>query len=116
MGGDGKPMGGLVNRIFPHLTPGRIVKGNYAPPAGKPAAGAAEPPPSPTSSGELSSAAGSRTDSSNSFAYRLQESDSASSLGSLADKVAEFVEPKRVREEIPHKATGACEPRARQAI
>lgn len=116
MGGDGKPMGGLVNRIFPHLTPGRIVKGIYAPPAGKPAAGAAEPPPSPTSSGELSSAAGSRTDSSNSFAYRLQESDSASSLGSLADKVAEFVEPKRVREEIPHKATGACEPRARQAI
>lgn len=112
---DGKPArapstvssGGLVNRMFPHLTPGANIK--------------VDPPPSPSpvsSSGRSSAegvdanASGSRTASANlgadpsSFSYRLQESDSASSLGSLADKVAEFVEPERVPEKIPHKATG----------
>ena len=45
------------------------------------------------------------------FAYRNAESDSASSLASLADadidKVAEFVVPDRTPERIPHKAIGA---------
>jgi hypothetical protein len=113
--GDGKPGSslGLVNRMFPHLTPGGNIKAVY-PPA----------PNSPSSSGrstdELDNAAGSRSPSVNlstdkeAFAYRLHESDSASSLGSLADKVAEFVEPERVREEIPHKATGAIHKRQRK--
>ena len=43
-----------------------------------------------------------------SLAYKNQEADSASSLGSLINEVAEFVEPERVPEKIPHKATGAC--------
>ena len=115
---DGKPTtmpstmssGGLVNRLFPHLTPGGNIQGEIP------------PSPSPVSSSRRSSAegcnnvdasaSGSRTGSVNhtadpgSFSYKLQESDSASSLGSLADKVADFVEPERVPEKIPHKATG----------
>lgn len=108
VGGDGKPTSsfGLVNRMFPHLTPGGNIKAAFP------------PPPSPGSSSGRSSgesgdaASGSRSTSVNlsadpkAFAYKLQESDSASSLGSLADKVAEFVEPERVPEKIPHKATG----------
>lgn len=46
-----------------------------------------------------------------SLAYKNQEADSASSLGSLINEVAEFVEPERVPEKIPHKATGACHTR-----
>jgi len=94
--GDAKPLpSGLVNRLFPHLTPGKSIKHT------------------PSESSE--SDQGSRTPSVNlsasgcepgSFAYQLHESDSASSLGSLADKVAEFVVPERVPEKIPHKATG----------
>lgn len=108
VGGDGKPTSsfGLVNRMFPHLTPGGNIKAAFPPP---PTLGSS----SGRSSGESGDAAsGSRTPSVNlsadpsAFAYRLHESDSASSLGSLADKVAEFVEPERVPEKIPHKATG----------
>lgn len=43
-----------------------------------------------------------------SLAYKNQEADSASSLGSLINEVADFVVPERVPEKIPHKATGAC--------
>ena len=43
-----------------------------------------------------------------SLAYKNQETDSASSLGSLINEVADFVVPERVPEKIPHKATGAC--------
>ena len=45
-----------------------------------------------------------------SLAYKNQEAHSASSLGSLINEVAEFVEPERVPEKIPHKAT-ACHTR-----
>lgn len=46
-----------------------------------------------------------------SLAYKNQEADSASSLGSLINEVADFVVPERVPEKIPHKATGACHTR-----
>lgn len=58
----------------------------------------------PSSSGDGSVSQGAP----GSFAYKHQETDSASSLGSLIDndQVADFVEPRRVPEKIPHKATG----------
>ena len=43
-----------------------------------------------------------------SLAYKHNEADSASSLGSLINEVADFVVPERVPEKIPHKATGTC--------
>ena len=60
----------------------------------------------PSSSGDGSVSQGAP----GSFAYKHQETDSASSLGSLIDndQVADFVEPRRVPEKIPHKATGAA--------
>lgn len=54
-----------------------------------------------------SSSLASTEDEPGTFAYKHQEADSASSLGSLIDEVADFVEPERVPEKIPHKATGA---------
>ena len=58
----------------------------------------------PTSSGDGSVANGEP----GTFGYKIQEFDSASSLGSLADKVAEFVTPERTPEKTPHRAVGAC--------
>lgn len=54
-----------------------------------------------------SSSLASTEDEPGTFAYKHQEADSASSLGSLINEVADFVEPERVPEKIPHKATGA---------
>ena len=60
-------------------------------------------PSTPTSSGDGSVANGEP----GTFGYKIQEFDSASSLGSLADKVAEFVTPERTQEKTPHRAVGA---------
>ena len=60
-------------------------------------------PSTPTSSGDGSVANGEP----GTFGYKIQEFDSASSLGSLADRVAEFVTPERTQEKTPHRAVGA---------
>ena len=119
---DGKPKattggGGLVNRMFPHLTPGANIKFPSPPLSSSPSSSGRSSAEGGVSDGGPAAGAGaSRTPSVNlstdplpssgSFAYKLRDNDSDSSLGSLADKVAEFVVPERLPEKIPHKATG----------
>lgn len=92
---------GLVNRrgVAAKEKFGTIVED--APNINKSGSGAGS---TPTSSGDGSVANGEP----GTFGYKVQEFDSASSLGSLADKVAEFVTPERTPEKTPHRAVGAC--------
>mmetsp|Transcript_3187 Transcript_3187/g.7387 ORF Transcript_3187/g.7387 Transcript_3187/m.7387 type:complete len:502 (+) Transcript_3187:132-1637(+) len=99
---------GLVQRLRQHSGSGGGNGGKiFKPPPSPPAATASASDDGDSSAEASRSSIDCLLSEPGSFAYRLQENDSASSLGSLADTVAQFVVPERVKEKIPHLATGA---------